>query len=342
MPRHNQKNNVERYDLERSPFAQKPTQRKIAELVGLKRDKLRALASNKNAWIVRRDEVIHGKLRHLAYPRGKLRRVHELLKFHLKKIKQPDYLYSPRPGRSQRDNAARHLGQRQFLTLDLKQFYPSTTRKHIYRWARDELLMFDDVAGLFVELTTVDGIASFGSPLTPVLASLVHRKMFGAIASAATRRGLRISIWVDNFTISGNFVPGELVREIREIIRTHGLRSHEFCYRTGNRPVAVTGVSVEQQELRAPRSVHERIHRDYELLSLATSDDEAEVIIIRLLSTLGSLRYTVGKSAAAGRKAADRMNSLRQRRGKLASDVELVPFPTNSVSASGDRELPWV
>ena len=341
MPRRSAIQPVERYELGRSPLAQKPTQRQLAELVGLKRDELRALATHHDSWIVRRDEIINGKLRHLAYPRGKLRRVHELLKFHLRKIKQPDYLYSPRKGRSQRDNAARHLGRQQFLTLDLKQFYPSTTRKHIYRWAREELGMFDDVAGLFVRLATVDGIASFGSPLTPVLATLVHRKMFDAIADACGRRGLRISVWVDNFTISGNFVPGELVRDIREIIRMHGLKSHEFCYLTGNRRVAVTGVIVDRQELHASRTVHERIRYSYESLSMVTNDAEAETIINRILSALGTLRYIVGKSGVAGKKAADRMNALRQRRARLVPATIAARVPALSNSAYNNEEPPW-
>ena len=273
MPKHSKKHRAERYELDRSPLAQNPTQRDLANLLGMKRDEIRGLATHRDSWIVRRDEVINGKLRHLAYPRGKLRSIHELFKFHLIKVKQPDYLYSPRKGRSQRDNAARHLGQRQFLAFDLKQFYPSTTEKHIYRWAREKLGMYEDVAGLFTRLVTVDGIASFGSPVTPVLATLVHRTMFDAIAQICKRRGLRISLWVDDFTISGQFVPGEVVREIREIVRTNGLRSHKLRYRTGNRPVSVTGVNIDGDTLKASRSLHDRIRQDYAALWRAKSEE---------------------------------------------------------------------
>jgi hypothetical protein len=73
----------ERYEVSHSPLAQKPTQRKLAELVGMKRDELRGLVTHRETYTVRRDEVINGKLRHLAYPKGKLRRVHERLAFHL-------------------------------------------------------------------------------------------------------------------------------------------------------------------------------------------------------------------------------------------------------------------
>lgn len=166
--------------------------------------------------------------------------------------------------------------------------------------------------------------------------------MLDAIADACRRRGLRLSLWVDDFTISGRFVPGELVREIREIIRTHGLKSHRLCYRTGNRPVAITGVIVDRNELHASRTLHERIRQEYEALSIATTDAEAETIINRLLSALGSLRYTVGRSAVAGKKAADRMNSLRQRRTRLVPTTIGAPIPVTSNSRCNNEERSWL
>jgi len=341
MLRSKRTNQVERYELNRSPLAQNPTQSDLAKLLGMKRSELRALATYRDTWIVRREAVISNKVRHLAYPRGKLRRVHERLKFHLKKIQQPDYLYSPRVGRSQRDYASLHLGQQQYLTLDLKQFYPSTTEGHIFDWAKHELGMRDDVAGLFTRLVSVDEAASFGSPLTPVLASLVHRKLFDAIAKLCKERGLRISLWVDDLTISGNFVPGILLNAIRELIRVHRLRSHKLRYRTGNRPVTLTGLLVDGDRLRAPRTVHERIQTYYEELSNAPNDVEAEIIIGRLLSALGSLRFIVGRSTNAAKSASDQMNTLRQRRSKSlrAAACPVVPAAEQYIT---DGNAPWV
>lgn len=332
---------IERYPLAQSPLAQKPTQRDLAKLLGMKRDELRTLATYRDEWIIRRDEEINGKIRHLAYPRGRLRRVHELLKFHLDKVKQPDYVYSPRKQRSQRDNAALHVRQAQFLTLDIKQFYPSTNEKHFYRWAREELGMFDDVAGLLTRLVTVDGIASFGSPLTPVLATLVHRQMFDEIAECCRCRGLRVSLWVDDFTISGHFVPGVLLQEIREIIRARGLRSHKLQFRTGNRPVRITGLLVDGTKIRAPRSAHDRVRGLYADLANAESDAERDAITTRLLCALGSMRHISGKSAVSSMKAANQMNTLRRRRRKLASHSNFQSDLAREACAANDQSAPW-
>lgn len=196
---------IERYHIDRSPLAQKPTQRDIALLLGETRDDLRRLVNYKDSFIVRRKIIVgkKKKLRELAYPYGRLRAVHERLKFHLNKIKQPSYLYSPRRNRGQRDNALLHLDQAQYLTFDLRQFYPSTTEQIVKNWFRKDLNMYGDVAGLLTHLSTIDGKVSFGPPVTPVLCSLIHRSMFDQIATVCERRGLRYSVWVDDLTVSG-------------------------------------------------------------------------------------------------------------------------------------------
>ena len=222
----------ERYDFADSPWCQNLTQRDLAELIRFKKSQLETLVSFKDAWIIRRTAIVGRKTRKLAYPYGRLRWVHDRIKFHLNKIRQPVYLYSPRGGRAQRDNAALHVGQNHFLTLDICQFYPSTTSEHVFRWAHYTAGLRPDVAGLFTKLVTVDDRISFGSPLSPVLATLVHRAMFDAIHAACVRRGLRMSLWVDDLTISGRFIPGELLIEVRDIISKAGLKSHKVQFRS--------------------------------------------------------------------------------------------------------------
>lgn len=183
MPKRRSSKPYERYALERSPFAQKPTQRDVASLVKETRDDLRKFATPrfKEQFLVRREIESGGKVRNLVYPVSELRR----------------------KARSQRDNAAAHLDAHQYLTLDIKQFYPSTTRSMIRASLADQFGMAGDVAGLIAHVATADEQACFGSPLTPVLATLVHRPMFDAIADLCAEYDLEHTVWVDDVTISG-------------------------------------------------------------------------------------------------------------------------------------------
>lgn len=346
MPRSlRQKERVERYEINQSPFAQQPTQRDVASLVGETRDDLRRLINYKDAFIVRRQAIIgkKRKLRDLAYPEGRLRAVHERLKFHLNKVKQPSYLFSPRRNRGQRDNAALHLDQDQYLTLDLKQFYPSTSDRMVRRWFCEHLGMYDDVAGLLTHLCTVDGKVSFGSPLTPVLCSLIHRPMFDQIAAICEARGLRYSVWVDDLTISGRFVPGEVLNQIRAVVRAAGLKSHRIVYRCGNRPVFITGIGVVGPKLVAPNSLNLRIRDCWADYHAAVTSDERNSICQRLLSHLGTLRHISGAASEISRKASDQMNSLRQsrdKRQKTAHEIRRQEREESSKTAMADDSDP--
>lgn len=75
---------------------------------------------------------------------------------------------SPRVGKAPRDDAEAHVNAAEYLTLDIKQFCPSTTRGMIRNALVGQFGMAADVAGLIAHLATADDRACFGSPLTPV------------------------------------------------------------------------------------------------------------------------------------------------------------------------------
>ena len=311
----------ERYAFDTSPWVQNLTQRDLAELFGWKKQQLEALIRDKDKYIKREPKLIGTKMRNLAIPTGKLRTIHERLKFHLNKIKQPEYLFSPRKGRGQRDNAHHHAKEVQFLSLDIKQFYPSTTDEHIFRWAHHVAGLRTDVAGLLTKLVAVDGKMPFGSPVSPVLTTLVHRIMFDEIYAICLANNLKMSLWVDDITISGTFVRGKLVEEIRAIIRKCGFQTHKIEFRSSARPVVVTGVPIIGGRAMAPRGLHQRLEDGYALLRQTLSDSAREQAIDRVLSALGTHRYHVGPATPEGRQTSNRMHALKQRRAKLNSSI---------------------
>lgn len=344
MPRSKRYERYERYAFEASPWVQDLTQRDLAKLLGTTKGRLESLIGEKDTYTVRRSQRIGSKDRMLALPVGRLRTVHERLKFHLNKIKQPDYLFSPRKGRGQRDNAEHHAGQNQFLSLDIRQFYPSTTQEHIFRWAYHVAGLKSDVAGMFAKLVAIDGKMPFGSPLSPVLTTHVHRGMFDDIYELCQANGLRMSLWVDDLVISGQFVSGSLLEQVRRIIRGHGFETHKISFRSGARRVTITGVPIENTRVGAPRSLHQRIQNGYAELRRDLTDAERIQEIDQLLSALGTYRYHLGPRTSEGRLTANRMHALRQRRARL--NPILVTLPTKCGiakmrTARSVDALPW-
>lgn len=332
MQKRSEKRNGERYPLDRSPLAQNPSQRDLAMLVKETKADLNTLATPryKEQFLVRRTVETNGKTRALVYPEGRLRGVHERLKFHLSKIVQPSYLMSPRKRRSQRDNAAAHLEAAQYLTLDLKQFYPSTTRQMIRNSLVGQFGLQTDVAGLIAHLATADDRACFGSPLTPVLASIVHRPMFDLIAERCDADGLVYTVWVDDLTISGPQITGKFRSDVRGMVAQCGLRSHKLRSQTGNRPVFITGVGVVGANLIVPKRIELRSRELWFEFKASQTFEELDSSATRLLSHLGGIKAIVGASTERGQKLSSEMNSIRQKREKArrlheASIVEQRP-----------------
>jgi hypothetical protein len=354
MPKRSKLSSNERYTLESSPFAQNPTQRDVAALVRESKENLKNLATPhfKERFLVRRTIEANNKTRDLVYPEGRLRAVHERLKFHFSKIIQPSYLMSPRKGRAQRDNAEAHLEAAQFVTLDLKQFYPSTTRQMIRNSLTAQFDMHSDVAGLIAHIATADDRACFGSPLTPVLAALVHRPMFNVIADRCAEDDLSYTVWVDDLTISGERITGELRADIRNIVSKSGLKSHKLKSQTGNRPVFITGVGVVGSNLIVPKRTELRSKELWAALRNAETFEEVDDCSKRLLSHLGGIRSVVGASSRRGQKLASEMNSIRQKREKAYREYEASVLSVSTVASnevesnSTERrveveELPW-
>lgn len=145
-----------------------------------------------------------------------------------------------------------------------------------------------------------------------------------------------MSLWVDDLTISGRYIPGQLLKEIRRIVARAGLKSHKIRYRSGARPVSITGIPISRAGPMAPRGLHQRIQDGYLLLRAASTDAERDNAIALLLSQLGSLRYHIGKDTPLGRKTADRMNALRRRR----ADLEVVAVTMPEATATSADETP--
>lgn len=314
-------------------------------LLGWKKQQLEALVRDKERFVKRETKLIGSKMRNLAVPTGRLRTIHERLKYHLNKIKQPEYLYSPRKGRAQRDNAEHHALQTQFLSLDIRQFYPSTTDEHIFQWAHHVAGLRSDVAGLLTKLVAIDGRMPFGSPVSPVLTTLVHRRMFDEIYEICKANGLKMSVWVDDLTISGSVVSGQIIEQIRTVVRKRGFQTHKIKFRSAARPVIVTGVPIEKRRVSAPRSLHKRVEDGYAALRQNLTDVERSGAIDKLLSALGTYRYHLGASTPEGRTAANRMHALRQRRSQLDTSFVTLPsasFPMAEQLDDGDpSDVPW-
>lgn len=203
-----------------------------------------------------------GGVREVYAPRYDLKRIQARLSELLMRVEAPDYLMSPVRGRSNIDNAAAHRGAATHRLIDIEDFYPSCTAAKVAWFFGKVMGCPPDVVAVLVWLTTRNGTLPQGSPASPILAFLSYRDMWDEIAAIAEKGGNRLTVYVDDVTLSGEVVLGQTLWNIKSILQKHGhkTKASKEESRCGT-PVTVTGVILRDGALLLPNVQHLKRHQ---------------------------------------------------------------------------------
>lgn len=268
------KKSPKRYPLERSPLYRILGKGKFEEVIGVQWDAVPKLfdAKSYRVWT-------NEKGREIQAPHGWLAQVHRRIGELLARIELPDYVYSQK-GRSYADNARAHQGDTPLVKTDITRFYPSVTRQAVFRMYLDDFECAVDVAHRLADLCCYQqSHLPTGSALSGRVAFFAKRHMFNEIADAAQDVGCKMTVYVDDVTISGAAATTTLLGAARQIIGRHGLRTQDRKSKTyaSGAPKAVTGAVVVRDEVRLPNTRHLNIHRARQALleALPTEQERA-------------------------------------------------------------------
>ena len=332
------------YPLERSPLWRLQSQKELAILLGLKKASFKQMVTECEFHYKTWTGMANGKMRKFAVPVHRLRKIHEHLKRLLDRIEKPAYLYSPRTGYSSIQNAVVHSNSEQVFKIDIRQFYPSTTREHVFQFCLYRLKMSDDVAGAFAKLTTFEGRTPFGSPLSPILCFLTHKDIFDSINRICGTQGNKLSLWVDDLTISGPRVIGELIYEVKRLIETKGLGHHKEQCRHTSSGIVVTGTHVSSKVI-APANKHHLKFRDkLRQLDRTSESHDRLALVTSLLGMIDNALAIFSAGAPARERAKKRRQWLHNERRRLRKETEdkHVLASKEMLATTIDKEVPWL
>jgi hypothetical protein len=218
------------------------------------------------------------KGREIQAPIGRLAQVHKRIGQLLARIEVSDYLYSQK-GRSYADNAWAHRGSTPLIKTDIHRFYPSITRQMVFRMFVDDFECVMDVAHRLADVCCYkQAYLPTGSPLSGRVAFFAKRHMFDEIAHVAHHAGCKVTVYVDDVTVSGKAATKKLLGKIRQTISRHGLRTKGRKSKTFASGAAkmVTGVVVIRDEVRLPNTRHQNIHLARQALQTAAVPTDRE------------------------------------------------------------------
>lgn len=238
----------------------------------------------------------------------------------LVRVAMPDYVHSGVKGRSNITNANPHIGDHPILTMDIRRFYPSISRKSIYHFFHTMLRASPDVAGILADLCSYQGSDEqphipTGSRLSMPLAFWANFAMYDNLHKLCQSKGITMTVYVDDLTFSGDAVNRLLSGKVERIVGDAGLTIHPEktrLYRR-NEPKLVTGVVIEGNDLKVRNKHHKLIYRLFNELEAATSDEALESL--QKVATDKIKEQLLGRLSAAGQidpKFKQRAAGLRQ------------------------------
>ena len=200
-----------------------------------------------------------GGQRVLAIPSDELKALQRrLLRRLLKRLRCHPAAKGFQPGQSIVTNALPHSGQPVVVRLDLRNFFPATTAKRVYRYFR-QIGWNRPAARLLTRLCTYQGGLPQGAATSPRLSNLVNYRLDCRIAAMAAKLGARYTRYADDITLS--FSQDErkriryLIRLVGRVAATEGYRLHgrkKRSIRRQHQQQRVTGLVVNAG-IRLPR-----------------------------------------------------------------------------------------
>ena len=212
----------------------------------------------------------HGGYREITALKGRLHDVLHILNIVLQTYDEPTpWAYGFVCGRSVVDNARPHVGKRYILNLDLKNFFPTITRRQVADCLMAEpfgfsLLAAELVSGLAtVRMDNGEEVLAQGFATSPTLSNFICREMDKEIAGVAAAQGVTFTRYADDLTFSSDAdilrPQGELAQQVKTIVERYGFILNEaktHLQRRGRRQ-EVTGLMVTEKVNVSRRYVRE-------------------------------------------------------------------------------------
>lgn len=275
------------YELEQSPLC-RMTGKKFKQLFRFTRNELKKLENDGcyHCWTVEETG------RRIETPCGKLKMFHARLAELLARIKTPEYVYS-KPKRSFVDNAAVHLGCTKLIKTDIRHFFQNVSIKKVRDLFLNRFHCPSDIAEMMASLSCFQGHLPTGSEISLYLAYWSNEAMFHEIHDLVSRSGCRMSVYVDDITISGQGASKELLTEVMRIINQHDLpvnRKKSKLLTAQRKYNKVTGVILVKDKLEIPNSLRKKKHEALVKLNFAKNKAEKDDLKQQIIGIASAMK----------------------------------------------------
>ena len=237
------------------------------------------------------------KDRVIQHAKPRLDRIHKVLTKHLSSIQAPKYLNSAIKGKSYMTNAKAHIRDdsemTRCFTLDIQNFFASTSYKYIWNFFVYSLLCSKDISSILTKILVYKGHVPTGARTSPILSFLAYKTMFDQIDDLCQSKNLIMTCYIDDICISGQNADKHTLKKVKTIIKNHGLTVHPKKIRlySKKQPKLVTGVALTSTGAKLPNRRRKNIHDNLIILKSTNTlpDEKLKLKIVGQLGEAGQL-----------------------------------------------------
>ena len=277
------------YPIDQSPLFRLKSRSRLAGLLRISPGDLRRLTKDvDSAYLEFEVDKKGGGKRGVENPARSLKVAQARIARILGRIEPPGHLFCPVKGRCYVSNAAHHRGQRVVRCLDVKKYFPSVPSRRVFWFFQSVMGCAADVAATLTSIATYRGHLPTGSPLSPIMAYYANLDVWDDIAAICARNGYRLTVYIDDVTVSGKTVSSAVLWEIKQAIVRGGLRYHKektFI----DRPAEVTGVIIVGDQLRVPNRQLKKLNGFRKILREPMAKSQADKLAGRILGLHGQI-----------------------------------------------------
>lgn len=248
------------YPINQSALYECHSKKKLAKLLNTNINTINDITLNLNDnYSLVEQKKKNGKVRQTYNPSKKLKTIQKRLHILLKYIELPEYVFSKKYN-SHVGAAKNHCGFGYAYSLDIKDFFPSVKFEKIYSFFRYDLKCSQDVAYKLAKLSTYQNKLVQGSPASQCLAVLSNLKMIKEIYYVTQTDNLKLSIYVDDITISGERISKAVKDQVKFIIKKHGFNYHKEKQGGLKKGARIHNIMVKRRGIELPNSFELKTH----------------------------------------------------------------------------------
>lgn len=158
----------------------------------------------------------NGKLREINQPSKKLKGLQSWILVNiLNKLSVSPNCKGFQKGTSTADNAKIHVSAKALLTIDLENFFPTITQKHVFNIFR--CIGYNDIMSVFFSnICTFREFLPQGSPCSPMLSNLCTWNLDSRIEGYVSKKGIKYTRYADDMSFSSQ--NSENLHKIKSMI----------------------------------------------------------------------------------------------------------------------------